>query len=142
MKDGRTPGENKITKELLEIGGRVPLAAVEIVINKCVQHNVIPETFQNVRNFQKKSSTYKILKKIITNRLRNELDDYHPVEETDFRKGYSTREDLQTIRIIVKNVMNTMYQFVDYHKAFDSRYRDLLKQIYNKTTIPINIDEN
>lgn len=179
MKNERAPGEDGITKECIQLGGIKTLEAVRTLLNKCIQEGSIPKTWQNaqiillykkgdilnIENYRPISllaHPYKLLTKIITNRLSNKLDSYQSPEQAGFRKGYSTTEQIQNLRTLIEKC--TEYNvpihlaFVDYAKAFDSielwaiinamynaridsRYRNLLRYIYENATIKVKIDD-
>lgn len=100
--------------------------------------------------------------KIITNRLSTKLDFYQPTEQAGFRKGYSTIDHLHTVRTLIEKC--TEYNvplylaFVDFKKAFDtleissvitalqnarvdSRYINIIENIYERASIQIRLDE-
>lgn len=109
------------------------------------------------------SILYKLLTKIITNCLNQKFDFYQPIEQASFRKGYSTIDHIQAVRTLVEKC--TEYNiplhmgFIDYQKAFDSvknwavltamdkaridsRYSNLIKNVYEHVTLHVKIDED
>lgn len=179
MKNGRAPGEDGITTEMLKYGGAVTIESIKILLNKCLSEGRIPDTWKNAQvvllykkgdklkidNYRPISllpHPYKLLTKIITNRLTNKLDNYQPSEQAGFRKNYSTIEHIQTLNTLIEKC--TEYNvpihlaFIDYHKAFDSielqaifnamnnarvdsRYKNLMEYIYNHATSQVKITE-
>ncbi|XP_072376061.1 uncharacterized protein [Diabrotica undecimpunctata] len=96
-------------------------------------------------------------------RLNNKFDAYQPVEQAGFRKGYSTTDHLHTLKILIEKTneynLSIYLEFVDYEKAFDSlelwaveetlvncridsRYRMLIHNIYQNTTMRIQLDRD
>lgn len=180
IKNNRAPGEDGVTTEMLKMGGTATLESIEILLNKCLSEGKIPNTWQNAKvillykkgdklkidNYRPISllpHPYKLLTKIITNRLTNKFDEYQPPEQAGFRKGYSTIEHIQTIRTLIEKCSEynvpLHLAFVDYNKAFDSvelwaiykamdharidsRYKNLLKHIYEKATLQVEITED
>lgn len=180
MKNGKAPGNDGITCEMIKTGGHQLLETMRILLNRCITTGEIPETWYeaqmillhkkgdilNINNYRPISllcHPYKLLTKIITTRLTNKFDNYQPVEQAGFRKGYSTIEHIQTIRLLIEKC--TEYNiplhmaFIDYNKAFDSielwavykamnnaridsRYRILLKNIYDQATFHIKINDD
>lgn len=141
MKNKKAPGEDRITAEMLKMGGITLEHALCVLLNKCISEEKIPKPWQNaevILIFKKGDNTnianyrpisllshlYKLLTKILTNRLTNKLDFYQPVEQAGFRKEYGTNDHLQTVRTLIEKC--TEYNvplhlaFVDYEKAFDS----------------------
>lgn len=180
MKNRKAPGEDLITVEMLKNGGKTLEKALIILFNRCLEEGKIPDTWRNAEViilFKKGDRTnienyrpisllsvlYKLLSKIITNRLNNKFDFYQPVEQAGFRSSFSTLDHIQTIRTLIEKC--TEYNvplhlaFVDYKKAFDSletwavmeamsnaridsRYTNLIEDIYKDATLHVKIDEN
>lgn len=180
MKNRKSPGEDRVTSEMMKIGGAVVEKSLRILLNKCLREGKIPNEWQNaevILLFKKGDNTnienyrpvsllshlYKLLTKIITNRLTNKFGSYQPVEQAGFRRGFGTIDHLQTIRTLIEKT--TEYNvplylaFVDFHKAFDSietwaflqamddaridsRYTNLLKNIYDNATFHVKINED
>lgn len=180
MKNRKSPGEDRITCEMLKMGGVVIERSLQILLNKCLLEGNIPDTWKNaemvllfkkgdngnIENYRPislLSHMYKLLTRIITNRLTNKMDAYQPAEQAGFRKGFSTTDHLQAIRILIEKT--TEYNiplhlaFVDFHKAFDSvepwaflqamddaridsRYTNLIKAIYKNATFHVKINED
>lgn len=111
MKNKRAPGDDGITSEMLKLGGTVAIESVQILLNKCLTQSTIPETWHNAQAVLHKKGDqlkienyhsinllphpYKVLTEIITNRLTNKFNDYQPLEQTGFRKGFSTIDHIQ-----------------------------------------------
>ena len=179
LKNNKCAGEDKITVEMMKIGGRKIEQILRILFNKIVEEGKIPKDWHNsevILIFKKGDNTnienyrpisilshlYKLLTKIITNRITNKLDFYQPVEQAGFRKQYSTIDHLHTVRTLIEKC--TEYNvplhlaFVDFQKAFDSvetwavieslenaridsRYTNIIKNIYENATIQIKLDD-
>lgn len=141
MKNRKAPGEDRITAEMLKMGGTALEHALCLLLNKCIGEEKIPKSWQNaevILIFKKGDNTnianyrpisllshlYKLLTKILTNRLTNKLDFYQPVEQAGFRKEFSTNDHLQTVRTLIEKCseynITLNLAFVDYEKAFDS----------------------
>lgn len=180
MKDGKAAGEDRISTEMLKMGGPTLQEAIKTLLNKCLAEGKIPKSWKNaevilihkkgdntnIENYRPislLSHLYKLLTKIITNRLTTKLDSYQPIEQAGFRKGFGTINHLQTIRAAIEKT--TEYNiplhlaFIDYHKAFDSietwaflnalddaridtRYTTIIKDIYQEATFHIKIDND
>lgn len=179
MKNNKSPGEDQITTEMLKLGGNIIEEALKTLLNKCLYEGKIPKEWynsevillfkkgdrtniENYRPISLLSHLYKVLTKILTNRLTAKLDFYQPVEQAGFRKGYSTIDHLYTVKTLIEKC--TEYNvpvhmaFVDFHKAFDSvetwsllesldnarvdsRYTQIIKNIYENATLQVKIDD-
>lgn len=119
MENRKSPGDDRISCEILKIGGRAIRKSLQIRLNKCLHEVKIPEAWQNAKAillFDKEDSgdienyrpvnllphTYKLLTKI---------DDYQTVGQAGFRKGFSTVDDLQTLKTLIEKKMNTMFPY-------------------------------
>lgn len=180
MKNRKCPGEDQITSEMLKMGGKAVEKAIHILLNKCLQEGKIPTDWynsevvllfkkgdtadiENYRPISLLSHLYKLLTKIITNRLTEKLDFYQPVEQAGFRKGFGTMDHIQALRSLIEkgNEYNIPIHlaFIDFHKAFDSiekwaflgamdqaridsRYSNIIKNIYENASLQIKIDES
>lgn len=116
----------------------------------------------NYRPVSLMSNLYKLFIRIIANRMNNKLDTYQPVEQAGFRKGFGTMDHLHSMKILIEKCneynINLALAFVDYEKAFDTiemqpilkalddcridtRYSNLLKNIYKNATSTIKLQE-
>jgi len=141
LKNCKAPGKDRITSEMLKIGGETLENAILALLNKCLEKSKILDAWQNAeiillfkkgdranmenyRPISLLSIFYKLLTKIITNRLTQKFDFYQPIEQAGFRKGFSTTDHIQTLRTLIEkcNEYNIPLHlaFVDYQKAFDS----------------------
>lgn len=179
LKKEKAPGEDGITNEMLKIGGKTLEEAILILLNKCLEEGKTPEAWQNAEViilFKKGDATnlenyrpisllsvlYKVLTKVLTNRLNAKFDFYQPVEQAGFRKGFSTIDHIQSVRTLIEKC--TEYNiplhlaFVDYHKAFDSietwavldamhdaridsRYTEIIGHVYGNAAMRVKIDD-
>ena len=72
----------------------------------------------------------KVINRIISERLKNEVDIILRDHQADFRRGRGCIDQIATLRIIVERSMefdSSFYvNFVDYETAFDSLERDTI----------------
>lgn len=141
MKNGKCPGEDRITTEMLKFGGNILEGYIKKLFNQCLCEGTIPKCWleaevillykkgdstniENYRPISLLSHLYKLFTKVITNRLTSKLDSYQPVEQAGFRKGFSTIDHLQAVRTLIEKSVEYNVPihtaFVDFHKAFDS----------------------
>ncbi|CAH2097985.1 unnamed protein product [Euphydryas editha] len=82
------------------------------------------EDIENYRPISLMSNVYKVLAKIILDRLSPILDEQQPVEQAGFRRGFSTIDHIHTVKQILEKYneynKNVYIAFIDYAKAFDS----------------------
>jgi hypothetical protein len=179
MKNKKAPGPDEIVIEAIKHGGENLQTALTVLLNRCLDEQTIPDDWNNAvitlihkKGDQKRlenyrpisllSHLYKLFTRVISNRLTNKLDSYHPVEQAGFRQGYSTNDHLQTIKMVIQKhneyKMPLVLAFIDYEKAFDSveiwavmrgltkcsvdyRYIQLLNNIYKKATSSTQLHE-
>lgn len=78
MKNGKAPGEDRVTSETLKMEGKSLEEALLVLLNKCLKEHWIPTAWRNIEV-------------IIADRLTNKFDFYQLAEQVGFRKGYSTK---------------------------------------------------
>lgn len=141
LRNGRAPGDDGITTELLKAGGLPVQKALAELFNAVVHRGATPEAWsrsvvvlffkkgdkallKNYRPISLLSHVYKLFSRVVTNRLATRLDEYQPPEQAGFRKGYSTVDHIHTVRQIIQKTEEynqpLCMAFVDYEKAFDS----------------------
>ncbi|KAJ0181356.1 hypothetical protein K1T71_003441 [Dendrolimus kikuchii] len=141
LKNGRAPGDDGITTELLKAGGIPILKALAELFNSVILRGTVPRAWtksavvlffkkgdktllKNYRPISLLSHVYKLFSRVITNRLARRLDEFQPPEQAGFRKGYSTVDHIHTVRQIIQKTEEynqpLCMAFVDYEKAFDS----------------------
>ena len=177
MKNNKAPGPDDIIIEYVKMGGPKLLGYLEKLFNDCLDKGEIPQAWKNadviilykkgdredIKNYRPislLSHTYKLLTRIITNRVTNKLDQFQPVEQAGFRGGYSTIDHIHTVRQIIEKSQEYNQQvflaFIDFEKAFDtiekwafmnslrrcridSRYIQLINALYHDATMTVKI---
>ncbi|KAJ0182129.1 hypothetical protein K1T71_002851 [Dendrolimus kikuchii] len=141
LKNGKAPGDDGITTELLKAGGMPILKALVELFNSVIHRGTVPKAWsrsvvvlffkkgdntllKNYRPISLLSHVYKLFSRVVTNRLARRLDEFQPPEQAGFRKGYSTVDHIHTVRQIIQKTEEynqpLCMAFVDYEKAFDS----------------------
>ncbi|KIH63093.1 hypothetical protein ANCDUO_06612 [Ancylostoma duodenale] len=141
MKSGRTPGHDQITTEMVKWGAEMLTPVITELFNQCLYTGQIPEKMadsvtillykkgdpselKNYRSISLLSVLYKLLTKVINQRVEGILDAEQPREQAGFRRNYSTIDHLHAINELMERCSE--YQiplfiaFVDYEKAFDT----------------------
>ena len=141
MKNKKSPGEDGVPIEAINVGGDTLLKTITALFNKCLELEKIPKAWENAvitllhkkgditklenyRPISLLSTLYKLFMKIIAKRNTRKLDFYQPVEQAGFRSGYSTNDHLQVVRTLIEKCnqykIGIALAFIDYEKAFDS----------------------
>lgn len=140
LKKGKTPGEDCITNECLQMSEELITKPLRDIFNEIIRTERIPDQWKvnsiillhkkgakddlsNYRPISLLSNIYKLLSKILTRRMTRVLDDNQTPEQAGFRAGYSTADHLQAVcQILEKSQeynLNLYVAFVDFAKAFD-----------------------
>ncbi|RVE40475.1 hypothetical protein evm_014875 [Chilo suppressalis] len=141
LKNGKAPGEDGVTTELLKAGGKPVLRELQKLFNTVLFEGRTPEAWsrsvvvlffkkgdktllKNYRPISLLSHVYKLFSRVIANRLARRFDDFQPPEQAGFRSGYGTIDHIHTVRQIIQKTEEynqpLCLAFVDYEKAFDS----------------------
>ena len=160
LKNGKTPGIDSITAEMLKAGGEFSINKVHQLLQNIWRQEELPSKWKqgiiiklpkkgnlkeckNSRGITLLSVVGKILGRIIIDRMRSGVDKRLRDEQAGYRKGRGTTEQVFVLRNILEQVNEwqaTMYVgFVDFEKAFDSIHRNSLWIILRKYGIPEKI---
>ncbi|CAK1603556.1 unnamed protein product [Parnassius mnemosyne] len=142
LKNGKAPGEDGITAELLKVDRRPVLEVLQKLFISVLHGGITPEAWsrsavvlfskkgdnallKNYRPISLLSHFYVLFSRVLRNRLARRLDDFQPPEQAGFQKGFSTIDHIHTLRQIVQKSeeynLPLCLAYVDYEKAFDSR---------------------
>lgn len=79
---------------------------------------------ENYRPISLLSHAYKLLVRMMTNRVKGKSDQYQSVDQAGFYKGYSTLDHLQMLKLRIEKANKYNIQlhlaFIEFKKAFDS----------------------
>ncbi|KAL0895220.1 hypothetical protein ABMA27_013658 [Loxostege sticticalis] len=141
LQNGKAPGEDGITTELLKAGGTPMLKILKELFNSVISNGTTPKAWsesvaalffkkgdkillKNYRPIALLSHINKLFSRVLTNRLAARFDAFQPPEQAGFRKGFSTVDHIHTVRQIMQKSQEynqlLCLAFVDYEKAFDS----------------------
>lgn len=160
LKNGKAPGEDDITTELLRKSGKTVMKKLEQIIIKTWREEKIPEAWNlsivcpiykkgdimncnNYRGISLLDTSYKVLSNVLLNKLKPFGDEIVGEYQGGFRRGKSTVDQIHT----VKQVMEKCYEynqelfmlFVDYKQAYDSINRESLWKAMEKLGVPAKI---
>ncbi|XP_026507373.1 uncharacterized protein LOC113406470 [Terrapene carolina triunguis] len=141
MKEGKAPGKDGLTAEVLKVGGQELWKAlaqrfscyleIQKILSSWKESNTIllhkkgnRENLKNYRPICLLLHIYKLFTKIITNQLSRNLDEQQPREQAGFRRNYSTIDHLFTLNQLLERSRECKFPlciaFVNYEKVFDS----------------------
>lgn len=140
LKNGKSPGEDKITAEMLKNMGEQAVQMLLKLFHKIQQQAKIPNDWtiglilpihkkgdrtdcNNYRGITLLSVVMKVYEQIIENRLRVVVEPTLTETQSGFRKGRSTQDHVFTLKDIIYKSLTTdkkVYMaFLDLEKAFD-----------------------
>ena len=160
QKNRRTGGNDYITAELIKADIDTSAAALHKLFNVIWNEEKVPLSWKesqivkipkkgnltecnNWRGISLLSVPGKIFSRVIINRIKKKIDDILRVEQTGFRSGKSTVNQIFVLRNIIEQCVErneTIYfNFIDFSKAFDSIDRECLWKILGFYGIPKKI---
>ena len=157
LKNGKAPGVDNITAELLRADIETTTVNMQKLIRKVWTEEKVPTDWKrgliaklpkkgdltrcgNWRGITLIPTTAKVMGKIIVRRLVKEVDQHLREEQAGFRAGRGTTEQIFILRNILEQAIewnsNLYTCFIDFEKAFDSVHRDTLWKIMRHYGIP------
>ncbi|KHJ98627.1 hypothetical protein OESDEN_01381 [Oesophagostomum dentatum] len=123
-------GRSKLTPLLTELFNEIlatcsiPEKAVADAVTVLLHKKGDPFSLKNYRPISILSVLYKLLAKVINQRLERVLDAEQPQEQAGFRRKYSTIDHLHAINELIERCREYRFPiftaFIDYEKAFDT----------------------
>ncbi|TKR73706.1 hypothetical protein L596_010397 [Steinernema carpocapsae] len=141
MKTGRSPGQDRVTTEMLKLAKSRILPQLTAILNQCLRNGEVPAEMadsrtillfkkgdhldlKNYRPISLLPTIYKVLSRVISARIDRTLDEAQPIEQAGFRKNCSTAEHLQAVNQLLEKAREyrvpIFMVFIDFEKAFDS----------------------
>uniref|UniRef100_A0A914X171 Reverse transcriptase domain-containing protein n=1 Tax=Plectus sambesii TaxID=2011161 RepID=A0A914X171_9BILA len=138
---GKAPGTDGITAELLKACGHPLFTALASRFSRYLHDGVIPKMWHTSRtiilfkkgdredlaNYQPitlLSVIYKVFTRCVLARIRRTLEEAQPVEQAGFRRSFSTMDHIATVQHLLEvsreHQSPLVLTFIDYEKAFDS----------------------
>ena len=140
LKNGKSPGEDRITAEMFKYMGENAKRLLLELINKAWKEGKTPEEWhtalilpifkkgdkgdcKNYRGITLINTIMKTIEKVIDNRLRTKLDHKLAEPQSGFRRGRSIQDHIFSIKQLIEKMDNKDSQiyasFIDMEKAFD-----------------------
>lgn len=139
--NGKSPGDDGITGEILKACGPPMYSAITGRFNRYLKTKTVPspwktsksiilhkkgdrEDLSNYRPISLLSTLYKIFTTCVYSRIRPKLEENQPIEQAGFRRGFSTLDHISTCSRLIE--VSREYQlpliltFIDFKKAFDT----------------------
>ena len=141
LKDGKTPGIDQIYAEMLKVDEQITATVLTDILRDIWESEEAPLSWKtclivklpkkddltNCNNWRGRmllSITYKVLSRVVLNRLTTTVEPLLRKEQAAFRKGRGCADQIFTLRQIVEQVnewSSTVYaNFIDFTEAFDS----------------------
>jgi hypothetical protein len=160
MKNGKSPGIDGVTTEMIKYGGAIFKREVLKICNRIYEENEIPWQMitniiipipkkgdisdpANYRGIALMSSVTKIFNKLILNRIYDQVNNKLRENQRGFRRKCSTIQAINTVRRLIegfnKKQLPIIVTFIDFTKAFDSINRERMWLILLSYGIPDKI---
>ena len=157
FKSGKAPGESSITMDMIKHGGERVQQYLHRMLVKIWRTERMPDDWKeaviipvhkkgdkldckNYRGISLLEAAYKILSKILLNRLKKYSEEIVGDHQAGFMKGRSTTDHIFVLKDVISKYWEfnkTVYiLFVDFSKAYDSIARQKMWSLLNKCKIP------
>ena len=156
LKRTKTPGTDNINAELLQAAGPQMTQRIQDVILNTRRYERMPNEWNKsiicpiykkgeksecsyYRGISLRNTAYKILAKVINNRLTTYTGDLLSQKQNGFRRNRSTRDNIFIMRQILEKCYEYNIEihllFIDFKQAFDSADRQKTIQIIQEVRI-------
>jgi hypothetical protein len=140
LKNGKAPGEDKISREVIKAIGEQAQDVLYGIIKDCYESGKLPEDFmrssmvtipkraraekcEEHRTVSLLSHTSQVFTWILGRRIKGKIKENLPESQLGFRKNGGTREAILCLRLLIEkmNMNRPLYiNFVDLEKAFNN----------------------
>lgn len=141
MKPKTAPGPDHVTGDFLKTCNNIIIQKLTERFNRYLADQQIPDQWKssktvllfkkgerdNIKNYRPIAllcHPYKLFTKIILNRLEKTMDEFQPVEQAGFRRGFCCMDHIHTVTQLIEKTREykqpLLICFIDYVKAFDS----------------------
>lgn len=157
LKNNKSGGENGITAEVLKLGGTELQRRISNLIRNIWVKEQLPDQWNNAiicpvykkgdrtycrsyRGITLLDVTYKVLARVIRNRLTNLYNNEIGEYQGGFRQGRGTADQIFTLKMIQNNSyeqnLGLHLLFIDFRQAYDSVIRAKLYEVLNSLGAP------
>ena len=147
LKNNKSPGLDGITSEMIKAGGHKLMKEIHGICNQIWRGESTPEEWiqsvlvtipkkgdltdcRNYRTIALMSHVGKIFMMILLERLKAQTEEHLADEQAGFRKDRNTVQQILLLRLIAEKAKRKgreVYNcFIDFEKAFDSVYKDVM----------------
>ena len=147
LKNNKSPGVDGITSEMIKAGGQRLMKEIHGMCNQIWRGESTPEEWiqsvlvtipkkgdlmdcRNYRTIALMSHVGKIFMMILLERLKAQTEEHLADEQAGFRKDRNTVQQILMLRLIAEKAKRkgrAVYNcFIDFEKAFDSVYKDVM----------------
>ena len=160
LKNNKASGEDGVIAELVKAGGKVLSTELHTLILEIWEKEEMPEDWKraiihpifkkgdrskcgNYRGIALLSVGYKVYANILLERLRPYVKEVIGDYQAGFKRNRSTIDKIFSLRQVHEKCWDsgvTLYQvFVDFKKAYDSIYREVVEKILVETGVPCKL---
>ena len=150
LKKGKSAGVDNIPSELVQAGGETMTNVLTEFCNRTWRTGEwpIPWTQSLIITLPQKDNlqlcqNYRTMLKVILNRLRPQAEEIIAKEQSGFKAGRSTTEQIFNLRILceknLQHQQNLYHVFIDFKKAFDRIWHAVLWATMRKYNISANL---
>lgn len=178
LKERKAGGIDEVVNEELKAGGTTMVKELRLLFNACLNTKKTPKSWlkailiilfkkgdkhdlKNYRPLSMLCGLYKVYMDIITRRIDHQLESEQQVEQTGFRRNFSTNDNIFTLKQLIhqSEVYNfsLFLLFLDFEKAYDSvktsailtalkeagvskSYRDIVEYIYEGSELIVRMN--
>jgi hypothetical protein len=156
LKNGKTPGHDKITAEMMKNMGQEGIELFAKVCQKAWEEGLIPIDWQvgiivpihkngdirdcnNYRGITLLSTALKTYERILENKLKRYTETTLDEAQSGFRRGRSVHDHIFTIKQLIQKALTSKskgyFAFIDMEKAFDRVRRETIWESLTKRRV-------
>ena len=135
MNGSKAPGEDQIVVEMIRAEGKIVLRNIQELFNAVLRTETVPKKWEiaiitlilkkgdkkdldNYRPISQLSHIYKLLMKVLKNRISRSLDEHQLPEQAVYTRGFSTIDHLHAVTQVLQKT--TEYNIPPYMEFVDN----------------------